>query len=57
VKPPHVAASPVALESRLHSMLLRPLCRLGRNEWGTIDEVMRVRRIPYAEWPGTPDIS
>jgi hypothetical protein len=37
--------------------LLRPLCRLGRNEWGTIDEVMRVRRIPYAEWPGTPDIS
>ena len=88
VKPSRVAASPVALESRLHSMLrlgdstvvfgnvvhaaiaeevlvnghpevglLRPLCRLGRNEWGTIDEVMRVRRIPYAEWPGTPDIS
>jgi flavin reductase (DIM6/NTAB) family NADH-FMN oxidoreductase RutF len=37
--------------------LLRPLCRLGRNEWGTIDEVMRMRRVPYAEWPGTPDNS
>jgi len=82
VKPPRVAASPVALECRLHSTVrlgdstvvfgsvvhaaidenvlvnghpaidrLRPLSRLGRSEWGTVGEVVPVRRIPYADWP------
>ncbi|MGF1425644.1 flavin reductase family protein [Kitasatospora sp. LaBMicrA B282] len=81
VKPPRVAASPVALECRLHSTitlgdgtlvlgevvhavvdeavlvdghpeigLLRPLSRLGRNEWGTTVEVVPVDRISYADW-------
>jgi flavin reductase (DIM6/NTAB) family NADH-FMN oxidoreductase RutF len=84
VKPPRVAASPVALECRLHSTvrfgdstvvfgrvvyaavaedvlvdghpevtLLRPLSRLGKSEWGTVSGIIPVRRIPYAEWPGT----
>ncbi|GAB2488756.1 flavin reductase family protein [Nocardiopsis aegyptia] len=78
VKPPRVAASPVALECVLHSTLclgdstvvfgrvvhvaldedvlvdghpevtrLRPLARLGRNEWSTLGEVRAVDRIPY----------
>lgn len=82
VKPPRVAASPVALECRLYSTLrlgdstvvfgevvhaaiadevldgrhpvvtrLRPLSRLGRNEWGTLGEVRTIDRIPYADWP------
>jgi flavin reductase (DIM6/NTAB) family NADH-FMN oxidoreductase RutF len=81
VKPPRVAASPVALECRLHSTvgigdgtlvlgevvhaavdeavlldghpdmaLLRPLSRLGRNEWGTTVEVVPVHRLSYADW-------
>jgi flavin reductase (DIM6/NTAB) family NADH-FMN oxidoreductase RutF len=82
VKPPRVAASPVALECELHSTVrlgnstvvfgrvvhaavseavmvdghpevreLRPLARLGGNEWGTLGEVWDIRRIPLAEWP------
>jgi flavin reductase (DIM6/NTAB) family NADH-FMN oxidoreductase RutF len=31
---------------------LRPLARLGRNEWSTIGEVLDITRIPYGEWPG-----
>jgi len=81
VKPPRVAASPVALECRLHSTvrlgnstvvfgevvhavvkeevlvdghpeirLLRPLSRLGKNEWGTTGEIRDLARIPFAEW-------
>jgi len=81
VKPPRVAASPVALECRLHSLLnlgdstlvfgnvllavvdsdalvdgrpvvdrLRPLSRLGGNEWGDPPTVRQIARIPYAEW-------
>jgi len=31
---------------------LRPLARLGANEWSTIGEVLDLPRIPVAEWPG-----
>lgn len=31
---------------------LRPLARLGRNEWATIGEVLEIARIPWDEWPG-----
>jgi flavin reductase (DIM6/NTAB) family NADH-FMN oxidoreductase RutF len=31
---------------------LRPLARLGRNEWSTIGEVLDITRIPYKHWPG-----
>ncbi|MGW1797224.1 flavin reductase family protein [Streptomyces sp. NPDC001984] len=81
VRPPRVAASPVALECTLHSTLclgdstvvfgrvvhasvsedvlvngrpdirlLRPLARLGGNEWGTVGEVNELARIPYRDW-------
>jgi flavin reductase (DIM6/NTAB) family NADH-FMN oxidoreductase RutF len=83
VRPPRVAASPVALECVLHATLglgnstvvlgrvvhlvvdedampegrpeitrLRPLSRLGANEWGTAGEVRTISRIPRDEWPG-----
>ncbi|MEE1755487.1 flavin reductase family protein [Streptomyces sp. SP18CS02] len=78
VKPPRVAASPVALECELHSTVLlgdstvvfgrvvhaaiaedvmvdghpeigrmRPLTRLGKNEWGTLGGVREIERVPY----------
>jgi flavin reductase (DIM6/NTAB) family NADH-FMN oxidoreductase RutF len=35
---------------------LRPLARLGGNEWSTIGEVKEIRRIPYRRWSEDPDI-
>jgi flavin reductase (DIM6/NTAB) family NADH-FMN oxidoreductase RutF len=31
---------------------LKPLARLGRDEWGTIGEIKEITRIPHREWPG-----
>lgn len=31
---------------------LRPLARLGRNQWSSIGEVRRINRIKHADWPG-----
>lgn len=87
VKPPRVAASPVALECELHSMVrlgdstvvfgqvvhaavseavmvdghpdvrrLRPLTRLGKDEWGTVGDVLEIKRIRLADWPGGPSM-
>ncbi|GAA4698838.1 flavin reductase family protein [Pseudonocardia yuanmonensis] len=43
-------------DARGHSLpaidRLRPLARLGRNEWSTIGKVLDITRIPYDEWPG-----
>ncbi|NJP46367.1 flavin reductase family protein [Actinacidiphila epipremni] len=81
VKPPRVAASPVALECELHSTVrlgdstvvfgrvvhaavseavlvdghpdihkLRPLTRMGKDEWGTLGDVLEIQRIPLQEW-------
>lgn len=30
---------------------MRPLSRLGKDEWGTLGEVLDLRRIRYADWP------
>ena len=35
---------------------LRPLARLGGNEWSTIGEVKSIPRIPYATWSADPGI-
>lgn len=82
VKPPRVAASPVALECELHSTVrlgdstvvfgrvvyaavseavmvdghpdvrkLRPLSRLGKDEWGTLGEILEIKRIALEDWP------
>ena len=34
--------------------LLRPLARLGRNEWSTLGEILAIDRIPYRDWPARP---
>jgi flavin reductase (DIM6/NTAB) family NADH-FMN oxidoreductase RutF len=34
---------------------LRPLARLGRNEWSRLGEVVSITRIPHEEWPGHYD--
>lgn len=31
---------------------LRPLARLGRNEWSTLGEVLEITRIRWDDWPG-----
>ncbi|MET7936741.1 flavin reductase family protein [Streptomyces sp. NPDC005322] len=31
---------------------LRPLSRLGKNEWGTVGQVLEIARIRYADWEG-----
>jgi hypothetical protein len=36
-------------DDRPEIQLLRPLARLGANEWSTIGEVSSHRRIPYGE--------
>jgi flavin reductase (DIM6/NTAB) family NADH-FMN oxidoreductase RutF len=82
VRPPRVAASPVALECVLHDVVmvgdcflvlgrvvhaavaadvlrgdhpdvhrLRPLSRLGGDEWATVGPVREIARIAYADWP------
>lgn len=35
---------------------LRPLARLGGNEWATIGEVREIARIPYGTWTEDPSI-
>jgi hypothetical protein len=35
---------------------LRPLARLGGNEWSTIGEVREIRRISYRRWSEDPSI-
>jgi flavin reductase (DIM6/NTAB) family NADH-FMN oxidoreductase RutF len=35
---------------------LRPLARLGGNEWSTIGEVKEIRRIPFEKWSEDPSI-
>jgi len=32
--------------------LLRPLARLGKDEWSTLGEVRSITRIRHADWPG-----
>jgi flavin reductase (DIM6/NTAB) family NADH-FMN oxidoreductase RutF len=31
---------------------LRPLARLGRDEWSTLGEIRSISRIPFEGWPG-----
>jgi flavin reductase (DIM6/NTAB) family NADH-FMN oxidoreductase RutF len=36
---------------------LKPLARLGGNEWSTIGEVKEIARIPYRTWSADPSIA
>jgi flavin reductase (DIM6/NTAB) family NADH-FMN oxidoreductase RutF len=35
---------------------LRPLARLGGNEWSTLGEIREIRRISYGKWSADPTI-
>ncbi|MDA0565606.1 flavin reductase family protein [Streptomonospora sp. S1-112] len=49
----HVAVdAAVVVEGHPEIALLRPLSRLGKDEWGALGEVTSLRRIRYADWPG-----
>jgi flavin reductase (DIM6/NTAB) family NADH-FMN oxidoreductase RutF len=42
----------VMVDGHPEIQLLRPLARLGKDEWSTIGEVRSITRIRHAEWPG-----
>ncbi|PPB48773.1 flavin reductase [Arthrobacter pityocampae] len=49
----HAAVSEDVLDGDLPSVTaLRPLSRLGKNEWGTAGIIRTISRIPLREWPG-----
>ncbi|WP_394248860.1 flavin reductase family protein [Arthrobacter pityocampae] len=49
----HAAVSEDVLDGDLPSVTaLRPLSRLGKNEWGTAGTIRTISRIPLQEWPG-----
>ena len=49
----HIAVDEAAIrDDRPEVRLLRPLSRLGANEWATVGEITEHRRVPYAELGG-----
>jgi flavin reductase (DIM6/NTAB) family NADH-FMN oxidoreductase RutF len=53
----HVAVHESAVrDGRPRIEELRPLARLGGNEWSTIGEVRQIRRIPFRAWSEDPAI-
>ncbi|MEG9249595.1 flavin reductase family protein [Arthrobacter sp. Soc17.1.1.1] len=49
----HAVVSDEVLDGGLPGIgALRPLSRLGRNEWGTAGTIRAITRIPLEEWPG-----
>jgi flavin reductase (DIM6/NTAB) family NADH-FMN oxidoreductase RutF len=50
------AWSSVVRDGRPRIEDLRPLARLGGNEWSTIGEVLEIKRIPYGHWAEDPTI-
>lgn len=47
-----VVSEEVMRDGRPEATLLRPLSRMGADEWGTHGEIREISRIPYAVWPG-----
>ena len=47
-----VVADSVLTDGRPDIEKLRPLGRLGANEWSRMGEVVRINRIPHRDWPG-----
>jgi flavin reductase (DIM6/NTAB) family NADH-FMN oxidoreductase RutF len=53
----HIAVHADAVQDgRPRIEALRPLARLGGNEWSTIGEISEIRRIPYRTWAEDPGI-
>ncbi|WP_427923704.1 flavin reductase family protein [Streptomyces sp. cg40] len=50
----HIAVDETVLENGHPDITrLRPLARLGKDEWSTIGEVLDLRRIRYTDWPAS----
>jgi flavin reductase (DIM6/NTAB) family NADH-FMN oxidoreductase RutF len=47
-----VVSDDVMQDGRPEVTRLRPLSRMGANEWGTHGEIRDITRIRHAEWPG-----
>jgi flavin reductase (DIM6/NTAB) family NADH-FMN oxidoreductase RutF len=53
----HISAwQSVVRDGRPRIEELKPLARLGGNEWSTIGEVTEIARIPYRKWAADPTI-
>ncbi|WP_199584579.1 flavin reductase family protein [Blastococcus sp. TF02A-30] len=53
----HISAwAEVVQDGRPRIEHLRPLARLGGNEWATIGEVLEIARIPFTTWSEDPSI-
>ncbi|WP_299955638.1 flavin reductase family protein [uncultured Modestobacter sp.] len=53
----HIAVHAAAVrDGRPRIEELRPLARLGGNEWSTIGDITEIRRIPYRDWSDDPAI-
>ena len=50
------AHSDAVRDGRPRIEALRPLARLGGNEWSTIGELKEIRRIPFTDWQADPTI-
>ncbi|MFG2196413.1 flavin reductase family protein [Streptomyces sp. NPDC048639] len=49
----HAAVSEDVMDGRHPEITkLRPLSRLGKDEWGALGELLEISRIPYADWDG-----
>jgi flavin reductase (DIM6/NTAB) family NADH-FMN oxidoreductase RutF len=42
----------VMVDGHPEIQLLRPLARLGKDEWSTLGEIRSITRIRYSNWPG-----
>ncbi|OUM45486.1 flavin reductase family protein [Arthrobacter agilis] len=52
----HAVVSEEMLDGDLPAIdALKPLSRLGRNEWGTAGTIRDITRIPFRDWPGHYD--
>jgi len=50
----HIAIDETVLENGHPEITrLRPLARLGKDEWSTIGDVLDLRRIRYSDWPAS----
>lgn len=48
----HIAVSSAVLDGQHPAAKhLRPLSRLGLNEWGTLGDIKEISRIPASDWP------
>jgi flavin reductase (DIM6/NTAB) family NADH-FMN oxidoreductase RutF len=53
----HISAWETAVrDGRARIEQLKPLARLGGNEWSTIGEIKEIARIPYRRWADDPSI-